>query len=163
MSKEVEGIVKAIKRAKSNGASKEWIKLLKKKKSSLVSPKALGMGKISAISTLLGLFATIFPYLSYIKKISNGIATLAELLVDVAVEIISCVGNLLVDLICKFIPYVGFIVSWALGYVLDIIIDAVFNNSCLNRIKRDYVSRVKGSTSFFTWLTSMGKSMQLAF
>ena len=163
MSKEVADVVKAIKRAKSNGASKEWINLLKKKKKSLVSHKALGTGKINAIATLLGLFATIFPYLSYIKKISNGIATLAEFLVDVVVEIISCVSDLLVDLICKFIPYVGFLVSWALGYVLDIIISSVFNNSCLNRIKRDYVRRVKGSSSFKTWLTSMGKSLQLAF
>ena len=163
MSKEVADVVKAIKRAKSNGASKEWINLLKKKKKSLVSHKALGTGKINAIATLLGLFATIFPYLSYIKKISNGITVLAELLVDVVVEIISCVSNLLVNLVCKFIPYVGFLVGWALGYVVDIIISRVFNNSCLNKIKRDYANRIKGSSSFKTWLISMGKSMRLAF
>ena len=81
---------------------------------------------------------------------------------DVVVDIISCVSNLLVGLVCKFIPYAGFVVSWALGFVVDFIISSVFNNSCLNKIKRDYVNRVKGTTSFKTWLSSMGKSIQLA-
>lgn len=163
MSKEVEDIVKSIKNAKKRGASADWIKKLEKKKKSLVSKKALGTGKISAIAKVLGIIAALFPYLSYIKKFSDGITVLAELLVDIAIEIISFVGGLLVDLVCKFIPYVGFLVGWALGFVLDIILDNIFNDSCRNKIKRDYKNRVKGSSSFNKWLTSLGKSMQLVF
>ena len=93
MSKEMSGIINKIKRAKTNGASKDWIKELTRKKNDLISPKRLGVGKINAISKAISILTTILPYLSYIKRIKDGIKIFAELIVDLLLEILSITAN----------------------------------------------------------------------
>lgn len=163
MSKQVSDVIKAIKNAKSKGASKDWIKLLKKKKKTLVTPKALGIGKINAIATLLGLFVAIVPYLSYLKKMANGVFFLAEFVIDITIDILKFVGKGLVSLICKFIPFAGFVLGWALGIVVDLVMDKVFNSRRINAIKRTYANKVKSSTNWKKWIESLVPSIQTCF
>ena len=163
MSKEMANIIKKIKCANTNGASKAWIKELKVKKKSLTSPKRLGVGKLNAISNALNIIITIMPYISYIRRIKEGIKVFAELVVDLLLDILSIVANFIVSLICKFIPYAGFLLGWALGYIVDLVIAKVFNNNRKNRIKSIYSNRVKNSNSFKYWITSVGYSVSKCF
>ena len=163
MSKEMTNIIKKIKSANTNGASKAWIKELTAKKKSLTSPKRLGVGKLNAISNALSIIITIMPYISYIRRIKEGIKVFAELVVDLLLDILSIVANFIVSLICKFIPYVGFLLGWALGYIVDLVIAKVFNNNRKNRIKSIYSNRVKNSNSFKYWITSVGYSVSKCF
>jgi len=163
MSRQMSDVINSIKRAKSLGASREWINTLRKKKKDLVSPRALGAGKIQAVATALGLFVTIFPYLSYIKKLADGVFLLAEFLVDIIVEILGIAGNALVSLICKFIPFAGFLLGWALGIVVDMVMRQVFNCHRINNIKRIYANRVKSSNSWKKWIRDLGYSIRCSF
>ena len=163
MSKEMSAIIKKIKQAKTNGASKDWIKELKRKKSDLISPKRLGVGKLNAIAKALSIITTIMPYISYIKRIKDGIKTFAELVVDLLLEILSITANFIASLICKFIPHIGFLLSWAMGYVIDLVISKVFNNNRMRKIKNVYFDRVKNSSNYKYWISSIGYSVSKCF
>ena len=163
MSKEMSDIISKIKRAKTNGASKDWIKQLTRKKNDLISPKRLGAGKINAISKAISLLITILPYLSYIRRIKDGIKVFAELIVDLLLEILSITANFIASLICKFIPYFGFLLGWAMGYVIDLIISKVFNSSRMRKIKNVYSNRVRNSSNYKYWISSIGYSVSVCF
>ena len=163
MSKEMEDITKSIKKAKNRGASNDWIKQLTKKKKAITSTKKLGIGKLSIIVSLLGVFLTVFPYLSYIKKATNGIFLFAEFFVEIVIEIFGLLSNGMVSLVCKFIPYAGFILGWALGIVVDIILDSVFNTNRVNSIKHMYANRVKNTRNWKEWISSLGPCIKAAF
>ena len=163
MSKEMEDITKSIKKAKNRGASNDWIKQLTEKKKAITSTKKLGIGKLSIIVSLLGVFLTVFPYLSYIKKATNGIFLFAEFFVEIVIEIFGLLSNGMVSLVCKFIPYAGLILGWALGIVVDIILDSVFNTNRVNSIKHMYANRVKNTRNWKEWISSLGPCIKAAF
>ncbi len=163
MSKEMENIIKKIKKAANNNASKEWIKELKKRKKSLLKPSSLGVGKFDKIASILEIVVVVIPYLSYLKKIKDGVSLLAELVIDIVVELIDLLVGVLASLICKVIPYVGFLLDWALGIVIDKFLDMIFHENRMSQMKKTYAKMVKNSSDYIYWFKCIFKTFKKVF
>lgn len=123
----------------------------------------MGLGKLQAATTALGCISTLLPYLSYIKKLKDGIIVLAEIVVDVCIEVIGFLGSTLASLVCKFIPGIGFLLSWAFGLVIDIIIDMIFSQKKVAAIKKTYSNKAKNFSSFRQWIGGFFDSMKACY
>ena len=136
---------------------------MKKKKKQLLKSSSLGIKGIKLISTAFSILTTILPYLSYIKKVKDGVVALAELVVDIAIEVLGAISNAIVSLVCKFFPYAGFVLGWALGIVVDLLMEKIFYGQRVSKIKRNYSKRVKYTSNWRLWINYLCPSFASAF